>query len=299
MAESIEQPVRIITHSGTFHADELFACAAILIFLDGKPYEIIRTRDHEVIETGDYVVDVGGIYDPAINRFDHHQHGGAGVRDGVPYSSFGLVWKHFGEAICGSKEVALSIEHRLVYSVDMGDNGVETYTPVRPDVHPYLLHSLVMAYRPTWKEGALQDVRFAELVPLVRTILEREIICEQDRIEGALLVRAAYERTDDKRIIVLEGGYPWQAELTKYTEPLYVVKPKNQGANWEVECVRNDVRSFTNRKSLLEAWRGKFDEELALATGVPDAVFCHNTGFVAVAGSREGALKLAELARDA
>lgn len=295
----MEKSIRIITHSGTFHVDELMAVAALEIYFGGKPYEVIRTRDAEVIKTGDYVVDVGGIYDPATNRFDHHQHGGAGVRDGVPYSSFGLVWKHFGEAITGSKEVALGVEHRLVYPVDLADNGVETYTSLRSDIHPYLLHNLVMAHRPTWKEGAIYDVRFMELIPLMRKLLEREIITECDNLEGALLVRRAYSGMDDKRIIVLPGAYPWQYELAKYGEPLYVVKPKHDGANWEVECVRNDVHSFANRKSLPEAWRGKFGKELAAVSGVPDAVFCHNTGFVAVAQSKEGAIKLAELARDA
>ncbi len=295
----MEKSIRIITHSGTFHADELMAVAALEIFFAGKPYEVIRTRDPEVIKTGDYVVDVGGMYDPATNRFDHHQHGGAGVRDGVPYSSFGLVWKHFGEAIAGSKEVALGIEHRLVYPIDMADCGIETYTPVRSDVHPYLLHSLVVAHRSTWKEGSLNDVRFMELVPLMRKLLEREIIVESDKREGALLVRAAYEEMEDKRIVLLSGQYPWQEELTRYDEPLYVVKPKSQGTDWEVECVRNDVHSFANRKSFPEAWRGKFDAELEKSSGVSGAVFCHNTGFVAVAKTKEGALKLAELARDA
>lgn len=295
----MEKTIRIITHSGTFHVDELMAVASLEILFDGKPYEVVRTRDPEVIKTGDYVVDVGGIYDPETNRFDHHQYGGAGTRNDVPYSSFGLVWKHYGEAICGSKEVAIGIERRLVYPIDLADNGIETYTPIRPDIHPYLLHSLVVAHRPTWKEGEMHDVCFMEMVPLMRRLLEREIIVERDKLEGAFLVREAYQSMDDKRIVVLPGQYPWQEEITQYKEPLYIVKPKNQGANWEVECVRNDVRSFANRKTLPEAWRGKFDEDLARVSGVPDAVFCHNTGFVAVAKTKEGALKLAELARDA
>lgn len=38
------------------------------------PYFVyIRTRDPAVLDTCDVVVDVGGVYDPAKNRFDHHQ----------------------------------------------------------------------------------------------------------------------------------------------------------------------------------------------------------------------------------
>lgn len=293
---SSEKRVRIVTHSGTFHADELFAVATLEMYLGDTPHEVIRSRDPEVIATGDYVVDVGDVYDPGTNRFDHHQHGGAGERDGVPYSSFGLVWKHFGEKVTGSKEIAEHLERRLVYPIDLADNGIETYTPVRQDIHPYLFHNIVVAYRPTWKEGQVQDERFAELIPIMRRLLEREIVKAGARIEGAALVRAAYESASDKRLIVLDGPYPWHEELAVHPEPLYVVKPKHQGGMWEVECVRNDVHLFENRKPLPEAWRGFRNGALKERTGVPDAVFCHNSGFIAVAETKEGALRLAELA---
>ena len=35
--------------------------------------EIIRSRDQTVLDTCHVVVDVGGEYDPARLRFDHHQ----------------------------------------------------------------------------------------------------------------------------------------------------------------------------------------------------------------------------------
>jgi len=295
----MKNKVRIITHSGNFHADELFAVALLEIYLNGNPYEVIRTRDMEVIKTGDYVVDVGGIYDPATKRFDHHQKGGAGERNDIPYSSFGLVWKEYGEEICGSKEVADGVEFRLVYPIDLGDNGIEVYTPAFDGVHPYLLHSMVAAMRPTWKEGELHDVRFLELVPLMRRIIEREIITERDRLEGAAIVRNVYSTATEKQIIVIEGQYPWQEELAKYPEPIYLVKPRHEGNAWQVECVRDDAHAFKNRKALPDAWRGLSGEALVHVTGVPDAVFCHNMGFIAVAKSKEGALKLAELALNA
>src|SRR5690606_7569866 len=93
----------IVTHNGSFHADDIFACATLTLHLEqqGKGYKIIRTRDESRIDSADFVVDVGGIYDEKTNRFDHHQPGGAGSRDnGVPYAAFGLVWKHYGHLVC-------------------------------------------------------------------------------------------------------------------------------------------------------------------------------------------------------
>ncbi len=67
--------ITIATHSGFYHADELFAIAVLkLIFeKEGSQVEIIRTRDRETAFSCDYCVDVGREYDPSKNRYDHHQ----------------------------------------------------------------------------------------------------------------------------------------------------------------------------------------------------------------------------------
>lgn len=59
----------ILTHSGSFQADDIFAVAILLLALGES--KVVRTRDKDQIATADYVVDVGMIYDPAKNRFDH------------------------------------------------------------------------------------------------------------------------------------------------------------------------------------------------------------------------------------
>jgi len=48
------------------------------------------------------VVDVGGIYDPATNRFDHHQRTFTDTFSedyDVRLSSAGLVYKHYGREL--------------------------------------------------------------------------------------------------------------------------------------------------------------------------------------------------------
>ena len=127
---------KIITHSGTFHADDIFACAVLSLHMKNK-VKIIRTRDKSIIEKGDYVVDVGGIYDEQINRFDHHQIGGAGKRpNGIPYASFGLVWKKFGPLLCASKEVAEKIDQKLASPIDAEDNGLDISKPLIEGIFP-------------------------------------------------------------------------------------------------------------------------------------------------------------------
>src|ERR1700734_1371338 len=77
------------THDGTFHADEVTACALLLLFNLIDADKIVRTRDLEVLETCEYVCDVGGLYDPARKLFDHHQKDYEGS-----LSSAGMVLLH-------------------------------------------------------------------------------------------------------------------------------------------------------------------------------------------------------------
>jgi uncharacterized UPF0160 family protein len=50
----------VATHSGGFHADDVFAVATFQLLLGKENIQVIRTRDEAVIAAADYVVDVGG-----------------------------------------------------------------------------------------------------------------------------------------------------------------------------------------------------------------------------------------------
>lgn len=283
----------LVTHNNTFHADDIFATAVLSMVCEGK-VKIIRTRDEEVIKKGDYVYDVGGVYDEATDRFDHHQAGGAGVRpNGIPYASLGLVWKKYGDQICGSPAVAYQLDKKLVQPIDANDNGVDLID-LKTEVAPYLIQDLFFLFRPSYKEVQEYDEPFMKLVDLATEILIREIKKMTDALEAEDIVVAAYQNALDKRIVVLDGYYPWGEILSLYNEPLYVVFPKN--GTWRVECVRKEKKSFENRKPLPESWAGQRDADLVKVTGVLDATFCHNARFLIVAKSRDGALALAEKA---
>jgi len=289
---------KIITHSGHFHSDEVFSVAALSILLNDR-VQVVRTRDPKLFETGDFVLDIGLQYDAVKNRFDHHQEGGAGKREnGAPYSSFGLVWKHYGEEIAGSKEVADMVDKNLVTPVDIGDNGVGVYHPIADDIYAYKLSDIINSFNATWQEiNKVQDKAFAEAVQLAKKILIREITQERAKIDAREKVVEAYKKTEDKRVIVLSGYLPWGDVIREYPEPLFVVLPDMQnGGNWRLCAIKKEKGSFENRKDLPAAWAGKQGEEFVEITGVPDAVFCHNKRFIAGAGSREGALLLASLA---
>lgn len=290
--------IKLVTHNGSFHADDIFATATLSLILEkkGEGFEIIRTRDEEIIKNGDYVYDVGGIYDENTNRFDHHQKGGAGVRNGIEYSSFGLIWKKYGVEMTGSKDIADFVEKRLVAPVDASDNGLDLVES-KNSISPYFIQHFFHSMRPTWSEKNLNiDDMFLKSVEIAKIILSREIIQARDAILAEEKVRSVYNNTIDKRIIILDTDYPYEDVLNNFSEPLFVIYERVADHFWGVRAVRKDPKAFDNRKDFPKNWAGLKDEELQKVTGVSDAVFCHRALFLVVAKSKEGAIKLAKLA---
>ena len=288
----------LVTHDGSFHTDDVFSCAAFSIFFSkqNQKFKVIRTYDSEIIKTGDIVFDVGMVYDPTNNRFDHHQPGGAGSRDnGIQYAAFGLVWKHYGEKICDSAEIARLIDEKLVQPIDAFDNGLDL-TNSTHSAAPYLIQHFFFSLRPGWSEKNRDMYKsFTEAVGFARIILEREIFSARDSVKTEVIIRRAYESAPDRRVIVFDREYPWKDILNKFPEPLFAVYPRPAG-NWEAEAVRDNPSSFKNRKNFPAVWGGLRDEELVRVSGVSDAVFCHRGLFMAVAKSKEGAVTLAQKA---
>ena len=290
---------KIITHNGSFHTDDIFTAAAfsILLLKRGENFEIIRTRDTEVIKNGDYVFDVGEIYDREKNRFDHHQPEGAGRREhNIKYSSFGLVWEKFGEEICGSKKVSILIDKKLVAPIDAWDTGFDIVEN-KYDLAPYLIQHVFFAMSPTWREdNSNQDEIFLKCVEIAKTVLSREIIQMQDAVSAEESLIDIYKKTADKRVIILDQNYPFEFVLHNYPEPIFVVYPRKTDNSWGVKAVRKDPRTFDNRKNFPKSWGGIRSEELQKITGVEDAMFCHHALYLAGAKSKEGAVKLAQIA---
>ena len=296
--------VRVVTHSGSFHPDDVFAVAVLVILFEKKfAVQIIeRSRDPKIWGRADFLVDVGRRYSPESNLFDHHQVGGAGERpNGAPYASFGLVWKKFGDEICaGDAVVATEIDKAFVQSIDALDNGIGELKPVMDGVYPYSIGRAVLSLNPSWRDERPDfDKAFGQAVDFAVPVLRRAIAEARDFIEGERLARISYEAAVDKRIVVLDYSYPADNLFSNLPEPLYIVEPAFESANevsWRLKTVRDNPQSFVNRRDLPAAWAGKCDEELVVASGVPDAIFCHTKRFVAYAKTKEGAMTLAKLA---
>src|SRR5277367_727427 len=105
-------------HDGSFHADEVTACALLIVFNLVDKDKVVRSREVRVLEECEYVCDVGGVYDPACKRFDHHQSNYTG-----DLSSAGMIWLYLKTQGGIDPAIYDFLNRALILGVDAHDNG--------------------------------------------------------------------------------------------------------------------------------------------------------------------------------
>ena len=304
----------LVTHSGKFHCDEVFAYVVLRLALGlwepGTDHALVRTRKPEPIAAADIVWDVGSTFDAARQRFDHHQRGAPQREDGTPFSSAGLVWQTYGEhavahllepvdAAGFAPAIARELDRKLVRRIDEVDNGVSVNGPVLDDALG--LAALVGDFNPPWDDPAANglmagDAAFLEATAFVEGILRRRVEGLRGRHAAEASVLAAHGTGEDPRILVLDRGMPWKGAVFAHDLPvLFAVSPASNG-NWMLDTMPPEPGSFAQRQPLPESWAGLQDNDLAERSGVADAVFVHVRRFVGAARSRDGALEMARRA---
>ncbi|VGO21171.1 MYG1 family protein [Pontiella sulfatireligans] len=281
------------THSGNFHADDVFAIAALSLL--HPDYEIRRSRDPKVWAQCDYLVDVGGHYTHAEKVYDHHFKDGPTYEDGLKMSSIGLIWSHYGAEICGSPTIADQVCNRLIRQFDAIDNGVKLSTPLEdfPDVREISLTTSISMMNP--QNSFKADEAFAGEVARARLLLQAAIT----RAKHWMHSRAGLE-TALNEALAEERAYILVPEDCKWTEHLFNSKGNesilyaifSKGKKCFAQAVPSAPGEFSNRKDFPQAWAGLTDDAFSEAAGVPDGIFCHQGLFLCATGSHESTLKL-------
>jgi len=299
------RPFRIGTHSGSFHADDALG-VAILHQLHPLA-SVSRTRDAEVWQTCDALVDVGGVYEVESHRFDHHQKGFSERRaNGTPYAGAGLVWKTYGKDYVAScmpalsaiqrEAVAADVDAKLIQFADAVDSGIDV-----PGPNAFGLAGIVSSFNAPWvATDSNEDQRFLDASRLAGTVLRNLVLSICAEQLAATLVERAIQEANGKggRILLLDTPrVPYDRYVCELApDALFVVYPSASGKQYQVRVIPEVLGQFKARADLPAGWAGLQDEELSAVTGVADAVFCHNGRFIAGAKTREGAWALAEKA---
>jgi uncharacterized UPF0160 family protein len=292
---------KIVTHDANFHADDVFAVATLEIYLDkvGEKYKIIRSRDPEIWEQGDFVVDTGQIYDEDLNRYDHHQES---FREkghlGIPYSSFGLVWKHFGMEIVEEKNVWTKFRNEFVTIIDANDNGMITSQPAIKGLQPLDPETFIFSFKPPYNERNETTMykAFLEAVSFAKGFLERELKSmlqkeeSHEEFEKVLKSKKNILKTDSLTALILPKPMPWKDFLDMDDNDFdFVVSEREEGV-WMAQGVQKNKNTM-ELKVVKRSWAGLTGDELSEKSGVPNLTFYHKTGYLLVGKTKESIME--------
>ncbi|MCA0850432.1 MYG1 family protein [Salipiger thiooxidans] len=296
----------LVTHSGGFHADEVLS-TVILTRLYPEA-EVVRSRSSAWITPADgrLIYDVGGAYDPEAGIFDHHQRESPLREDETPYSSFGLVWKHFGMAFLRSFDIPeaeletihASFDRSFVLPVDQVDNGTVSVSeagPLSSMTLPGLIETLKPVFDDTDPESETRA--FHAAVGIARQFVEARVNRSAAKRRAEVLATEAVRAAGESPILELPMGMPFRPAVIEAGADhlLFVVTPRGDG-EWTLGGIRKHEQGFEQRADLPAAWAGLSGSELEQVSGVSGAKFCHKARFIAAASNREAILKMAELA---
>ncbi|XP_013773426.1 UPF0160 protein MYG1, mitochondrial-like isoform X2 [Limulus polyphemus] len=313
------------THNGTFHCDEALACFILKTLPEYKDAKILRTRDEDLLKDCDIVVDVGGVYDPTVHRYDHHQRSFSesmhSLNPKKPWitklSSAGLVYFHFGHKVIAqllgtnsqdekTTKIYDKMYENFMEEIDAIDNGISTHDE-QPRYHISThLSSRVSYLNPPWNSlNQDTDEGFKKAMELTGNEFKDKVFYYGNVLWPArLLVEEAVKNRKNvdpsgEIVNLKEGGCPWKDHLLSIEEEC-AIDPKikfviyrDMNQQWRVQCVPVRLGSFENRLSLPEEWRGLRNEELSEKSGIPDCVFVHASGFIGGSKTYEGVLEMA------
>jgi uncharacterized UPF0160 family protein len=298
--------LQLLTHSGQFHADDIFSTACLNLYFKNKEpktkLKYKRSIKKEDIEKADIVYDIGLIYNPKKLRFDHHQNDKNLIRtNGIPYAAFGLVFKHFGpeliSLLSGEKskkvivEIFETVEKKLVQHIDAMDNGEVTYKQLFKGVDVATVDNYFQMCKFASGVDDMKkiDKKFFELVKFSEPILENTIMYAVGIQKEKALGIKAYNKAKDKRVIICDRFYSFN--FNKFPEPLITAYPDLRN-NWSAKVVEKGEDLYDARFYFPESWRGLVDAELEKVCGVKGAKFCHKSGFLCVNKTKEGLMEM-------
>ena len=289
LLEQIKKPnAKAFTHSGKFHADDVFS-SALLLYLNPQ---ITITRGNRVPEEYD-----GIVFDIGRGLYDHHQRDSRVRENGVPYAAFGLLWEELGSGILG-ETLAQRFDEEFVQPLDKNDNTGEKNE----------LASLIGNFNPVWDETEAADgvteeerdrglsVGFLRAVQVAGMVLENKFARYRAdaRADEKINQVLAMQETQggDARILVLPEFVPCQKRL-KETDTAFVIFPSNRGGY----CIQPQKKpgSMNYKCSFPKQWLGLENEELQEATGLASAGFCHKGGFLMTVGDEADAIRACEI----
>ncbi len=283
-----------ITHSGTMHADEVFATAFLELYL--KEVKVYRTPSlpdnipHEAI-----------IYDIGRGEFDHHQIDAKRRENNIPYSSIGLLWNHFGRKyletckIENVEEVFLGVDKDLIEGIDADDNGV--FPKIEANYKVKTISNIIKIFNPSYDSNEVESEQFQKAVELAKRILQEEIIYITGKVKADIIVQQELSNIkENQKYLILEKYLPYEDTILNSEQAnsiLFVAFPSNRGG-YAIKTIPKSITDKTARLEFPKEWAGLTDEELEQASGIKGLRFCHTSRFIVTCDTIDTVYKVME-----
>lgn len=280
-------PYSFGTHDGTFHADEVTACGLLILFDLIDKAKIVRSRDPAKLASCEYVCDVGGIYNPKIKRFDHHQSDYQG-----DLSSAGMICLYLKEEGIIDDATYHFFNRSLILGIDAHDNG-RAVQEMGVCTFSHVISNFVPAIYDAPSE--MQNEAFSHALDFVVGHLRR--LLERYRYIHSCRQKVAELMLQNQRYLLFDTAMPWLEsffDLGGEKHPAqFVVMPS--GGHWKLRGIPPTLEERMKVRVPLPAkWAGLLEDDLKKVSGIRGAVFCHKGRFVSVWETKEDALKALE-----
>lgn len=272
-----------VTHSGSFHPDEVVGGA--IVKRRYPNIRFVRTRDKTALERfkrdrNVIVSDVGGEYNPYMNNYDHHQD-----VENLP-SSAGMIFDNFFDLTLSDKELrgvnrdrfkSLMYRNLIKYFDNVDRHDSKLFSKLKNFTSQFeytipLLHAQIKKFNRNPANPKEQMRQFVKAVNFASDVIENEINDTVNILKSEESWDARKVLSDE--VIIIENPCKiWRHKIRKQKLSYkYVVQPNMQG--WSVNTVNSDTHPIP-----------KLDN--------PDLVYYHENRFLAVLRTKKAAIDYA------
>ena len=292
MVDRIEE-ANCITHSGTMHADEVFATAFLHMYLGD--IRVFRTGevDFERVQDGSFVYDIGR------GEFDHHQLDALKRENGILYSSVGLLWKKYGKDFLKKNDFSnidslfLGIDKDFIEGIDADDNGV--FPKIEANYKVKTLPNVIKIFNPSYQANENESDQFLKAVSLAEMIWEEEIYYVNGKVIADQKIQSLLEENDPNcKYLILDEYLPYEDTILDNplaNNILFVAFPSNRGG-YAIKTVPKSSEDRTAKQLFPEEWAGLTNTELAEVSGIKGLRFCHTGRFIVSCNSMDDVLQV-------
>jgi len=257
---------KVITHNTAFHADDVMAVA--MLRYANFEFELIRTRTPSVLadaiaDSNTLILDVGGVFNPSMLNFDHHQ-------DMNLPSAAGMIYEHFKDVICPADAQPFFAQFiSSIDAIDTNRNNIYAVWNTLPEGFRNT-SNILSGFNRDVMNAPLQDQQFDLAVKFAMTIIENE---RHSAIEKARSERQYSERSilPNNVAVFDEFSTVWKEK----GEHQFAILPHANG--WQIQSRDTAVATVPERVAECEGF-----------------IFRHGSGFMATVKEKSTAIAFAE-----